>query len=253
MLYHRIITTDNHTTTVVLIHGFLSDSTYWRSVVPQLSEQYRVITIDLLGFGASPKPRDATYSLADHTTAVAETLTAVIDRPAVIIGHSMGCLVAAQLSIDHPQLVSRLALFNMPIFSHSEQAREVLMETSYLYRLMLYSPLARVGWPIVKTLLRSRLRLGPPDAFSRHHTYESRHRSLTNTIEATDVIALLQQIPCPTVIVEGVYDRAVYRDNLDRAHLSPQITVLWTDTGHHTILQNHDVLHAVITTVLERN
>ena len=43
--------------TLLLIHGMAGSSATWRSVIPQLSRNYRVIAPDLLGHGGSDKPR----------------------------------------------------------------------------------------------------------------------------------------------------------------------------------------------------
>ncbi len=223
--------------TIVLLHGFLSDGRYWRSLRRELKASHRVITIDLLGFGRSPKPRRASYSLDQHATAVADTLRQLIDEPAVVVGHSMGALTACRLSQLAPELVDQLVLSNMPLYKSAEQARGVIKRTNTLYRLALYSPAARVLWPVVKTLApRGRLRLGPANAFSPHHTYQSRKRSLTNTVEATDALALLKRVTCPTVLICGRYDRAVYGKNLDNTTLPEHITIKWVETGHHTPL-----------------
>ena len=42
--------------TIILIHGFGASSDYWRALYPTLSQKYRVIGIDLLGYGQSAKP-----------------------------------------------------------------------------------------------------------------------------------------------------------------------------------------------------
>ncbi len=220
---------------LVLIHGYLSDGNYWHSIVPQLTEHYQVITIDLLGFGKSPKPNTSDYSLATHAQAVADTLRPLINQPAIIMGHSMGCLVSSQLAITNPKLVSKLILCNMPFFETPEQARGVVMKTGRVYRAMLYSPLARLFWPIAKLLLRGKFAPGPKGAFSVHHTYPSRTRSLKNTIEPTSAVKLLKRTTHPTVVINGTYDRRVYRQNLEAAHLPTNIQLRWVETGHHTI------------------
>lgn len=244
MLHH---TTRGDGPTIVLLHGYLSDSRYWRTLAAELAQSHRVVTIDLLGFGRSPKPTHAEYSLAKHVDAVARTLQPITDKPVVLIGHSMGALIAAQLSLDHPQLVQRLVLVNMPVFASSQQAREVLQGTSRLYRAMLYSPLARLAWPIAKLILRGRLAPGPRGAFSMRHTYPSRTRSLTRTIESTDPIALLRQLTHPTILIQGEYDRAVYRQNLEQASLPDHVQLQWVATGHHTAIHQPDVVLRAIT------
>ena len=55
---------------VLLIHGFGASSYSWRYVIEPLAQKYRVITIDLKGFGESPKPRDDQYSVYEQARLV---------------------------------------------------------------------------------------------------------------------------------------------------------------------------------------
>ncbi len=67
-LFYREYGTE-HTDTVVLLHGYLSDGRYWSSVVKRLKQTHHVIAIDLLGFGKSPKPRPVIRSSSKNTHA----------------------------------------------------------------------------------------------------------------------------------------------------------------------------------------
>lgn len=234
---------DESKPTIVLIHGFLSDSYYWRKIRRQLSSTHRVITIDLLGFGRSPKPRRADYSLDQHAKMAVETLQPLLDKPAVLVGHSMGALVSARVSQLAPELVERLVLCNMPLYTSPDQAHGIIRRTNTLYRFALYSPAALLIWPTVKAISpRGKLRLGRAGAFSPHHTYQSRKRSLMNTVGATNSFRLLERVTCPAVLICGTYDRAIYRQNVEQHTLPANITLKWVDTGHHTALQRPNLI-----------
>ena len=56
--------------TLVLVHGFPTSSWDWTFLWHQLSRDYRLIALDLLGFGFSDKPKDITYSILDQTDLV---------------------------------------------------------------------------------------------------------------------------------------------------------------------------------------
>lgn len=49
--------------TVLLVHGFGASSEYWRALYPELSKEYRLVAIDLLGYGYSEKPKDVPMSI----------------------------------------------------------------------------------------------------------------------------------------------------------------------------------------------
>ena len=60
--------------TVVLLHGIASSSVTFTHAIPLLQNTHRVIALDLLGFGASPNPPKAHFTLEEHVAAVAATL-----------------------------------------------------------------------------------------------------------------------------------------------------------------------------------
>ena len=229
----------------MLIHGYLSDSQYWKKLRQELTPTHQVIMIDLLGFGHSPKPRHVDYTLDDHANAAIETLLPLLKSPAIVVGHSMGALIAARVSQLAPGIVQRLVLCNMPLYTSASQAHGIIRRTNMLYRLALYSPAARVIWPTVKALApRGKLRLGRVGAFSPHHTYHSRKRSLMNTIGETNSFQLLGHVSCSTTLICGTYDRSIYRKNVDEHTLPSNITLKWVETGHHTVLQRVDIILA---------
>ena len=230
---------------LVLVHGYLSDGNYWRPLVPKLAEHYDVIVVDLLGFGDSPKPATASYSLDEHAELLAETIKQLTNKPAIVIGHSMGALISAHLAVTQPTIVKQLLLLNMPLFPDRVQAREVIKRTGPAYQLLLYSPFARVLWPIVRfiwpvirpLLVARRLVPGPPGAFSTRHSYASRVGSLKHTVEVADAMQLLRSLTQSTTLILGIFDRNIYQRTLNTSGLPENVAIEWVDTGHHTIYQ----------------
>jgi pimeloyl-ACP methyl ester carboxylesterase len=55
--------TESKGPTIVLVHGFGASAEYWRALYPDLSKDYRVVGLDLLGYGYSEKPKDITMSI----------------------------------------------------------------------------------------------------------------------------------------------------------------------------------------------
>jgi pimeloyl-ACP methyl ester carboxylesterase len=101
----------------LLIHGVTSSSRTWWRLAPELVRRgYRVLALDLRGHGASP-PVDDEFVLGDLTADVVETLDALEPRgPAVdlLIGHSLGALVALDLLATVPGVARRLVLEEPP-------------------------------------------------------------------------------------------------------------------------------------------
>ena len=93
---------------LLLIHGLGATKASWLTIVPQLAREFRVIAMDLPGFGASDKPRgryDARW-FADRVTRFIDALG--YDSVSVA-GNSMGGRVAMELGMDHPDRVHSIS------------------------------------------------------------------------------------------------------------------------------------------------
>ena len=93
---------------VVLIHGFGSHLGVWASVLPAL-DGYRVLRLDLLGFGDSSRV-DGDYSPEAQADAVLAAMDAAGLQDASVVAHSMGATIALTLARRAPDRVRRLVL-----------------------------------------------------------------------------------------------------------------------------------------------
>ena len=85
----------------VLLHGITENSTAWDPVIGLLATTHRVLAIDLRGHGRSPA--EPPYDLPTLAVDVHTTLDAVApDEPPLIIGHSLGAMVATMYAVMHP-------------------------------------------------------------------------------------------------------------------------------------------------------
>ena len=111
---------------IVLLHGIGSGSGSWVYQLATLSDTHRVTAWDAPGYGGSAEPESAWPGAADY----AEPLRTLFDargiRCAVVVGHSLGALIAARFAVMHPERVSALVLAD-PAAGHglrSEAERE---------------------------------------------------------------------------------------------------------------------------------
>ena len=100
---------------VVLVHGYSSSLDIWNQVVPRLAERYRVIAVDLKGFGWSGRP-EGDYSPAVHAKMVWQLLDQREVRDAAIVGHSWGASVALAMALQAPERVRRIALYSAYVY-----------------------------------------------------------------------------------------------------------------------------------------
>lgn len=102
---------------IVLVHGIASSAATFTRLIPLLSDRYRCISIDLLGFGESPAPEGATYTIEEHVAAIHATIRSLrLKAPFVLVGHSLGSLLSARYAAVHPEQVSRLVLVSPPVY-----------------------------------------------------------------------------------------------------------------------------------------
>lgn len=120
---------------VVLLHGIGRSGTTWQSLVKRLPlEKYRTVTFDLLGFGRSPKPSRINYSIDDHAQAVIAAIKRQhFGQPAIVVGHSLGSLVALRVARLRPDLVRHVVLYEMPLYDGLPEKRH------YKARLAVYN------------------------------------------------------------------------------------------------------------------
>jgi len=94
---------------VVLIPGLFGSAYAFRNVVPELAAHGRqVITVEMLGTGASGRPSKADYSLAAQAQRVAAVLDTLGVRGAIVVAHSIAASVAMRLAVERPDLVAGL-------------------------------------------------------------------------------------------------------------------------------------------------
>jgi len=98
---------------VVLIHGSgpgVTAYANWRLVIPRLAERFRVVAPDVVGFGYTDRPNDATYKLSYWTAHLVGFLEALGIERAHFVGNSFGGALSLALAASRPDLVDRLVL-----------------------------------------------------------------------------------------------------------------------------------------------
>lgn len=100
-------------TPLLLLHGFGANFNQWRDNLLPLSQHRPVYAVDFLGFGGSEKAI-AQYGTHLWSTQVFEFWQTFIGQPVVLLGHSLGALVALTTAIAHPGMAERLILLTLP-------------------------------------------------------------------------------------------------------------------------------------------
>ena len=100
---------------VVMLHGFASSLETWTAVLPQLAKTHRVIALDLKGFGWTDRP-EGDYSPDAQATMVWALLDQRGVKKASIVAHSWGSSVAVAMTLQQPDRVEKLALYDAYVY-----------------------------------------------------------------------------------------------------------------------------------------
>jgi pimeloyl-ACP methyl ester carboxylesterase len=94
---------------LILIHGLAGDTTIWDSVIPALSERFRVIALDQIGYGRSDKPL-LNYRVSTFVDFLDGFLKELKIERTSLVGNSLGGWVAAAFALQYPARIDRLVL-----------------------------------------------------------------------------------------------------------------------------------------------
>lgn len=111
----------------LLLHGFPESWITWRNVIPHLEEHYKIVAVDLRGYGDSDKPEGIrNYTNKLMASDIAGILAELKLTSAYVVGHDRGARVARRMAYDYPELINRLALIEiMPMeYVYSLSAEE---------------------------------------------------------------------------------------------------------------------------------
>lgn len=108
---------------IVLLHGFLENTSMWNAFIPQLTKRNRVICIDLLGHG-NTQCIGYIHTMEEMAEAVNAVLQHIKIRRSVFIGHSMGGYVTLAFAEVNPDAVKGLCLLNSTARADSSEKRK---------------------------------------------------------------------------------------------------------------------------------
>lgn len=222
---------------VILIHGIASSSVTFRRLVPLLSDRYRVISIDLLGFGDSVAPDDATFTLDEHVASVAATIdTLRLREPFTLVGHSLGSLISARYAAMNPQRLARLVLVSPPIYLAPSELGDPRLRNQVGAYLKAYEFIrANKEFTIANAARIGRL-LAITDAFEiSERNWTAFTLSLKNCIEAQTTISDIASVKVPIDVVYGALDQFITPGTMRIIEQMRHVTMHRVDVADHLV------------------
>lgn len=217
---------------LLFLHGWATDSSLYSPIIKPLSATFRVITVDLPGFGQSERPKKP-LKLADYTQTIYELISHLNLNSIVIIGHSFGGKIALDYTYTYPQRVEKLIL----IAPSGTQSKKTLKNT-------ILTVIAKVGRIITTippfTTLANKAKnylytkIGQPDYLNAGELKETYLNIVKENIEEK-----MKQINKPTLLLWGDHDTEVPLDQVKRTEklLQGSTLKILTQCGHFPFLE----------------
>lgn len=114
---------------IVFLHGALRRGACFSPLTPYLGKQWQVHSLDLRGHGASPRANR--FRVIDYVADVMAFLRGNVQGPAVLVGHSLGAMVALALAAEAPDLVRAVILEDPPFHTMGERIRQTPLHSYF--------------------------------------------------------------------------------------------------------------------------
>jgi pimeloyl-ACP methyl ester carboxylesterase len=246
--------------TLILIHGYTASTYVWQTSAPMLAENnFHVISVDLIGFGYSDKPKWFDYSIASQARMISRLMNRLGIGRATVVGSSYGGAVASTLALDYPERVEKLVLVdavcNDDVKNHpllrlaaipvvGEVLTPFLIDSKFFLKHRMKNTLAPENHHLItKDRIDSVHR--PLNAANAHHSVLATSRSW----EACRIEADAQYIDQPTLIIWGDKDTVISIKNGEKLYDSILNSrfVVFENCGHVPQEENPELFVDLVT------
>lgn len=238
---------------VVLLHGFLENSSMWKVFVPQLVKKNRVICIDLLGHGDTGC-LGYVHSMEDMADAVRAVLKYLKIKRSIFIGHSLGGYVALAFAENEPDALKGLCLMNSTTRADTPDRIEIrnraiqAVKTNYKNSIRL--SIGNLFRPKSRVLYKEEINIIKQEALKTPlQGYIAAQEGMKMR---SDREALLHFSPYKKMMIIGKKDPVLnYDDMLNQVERTDVDLVVFPD-GHMSHIENREDLKIKITQFVEK-
>lgn len=122
---------------MLMLHGFPEFWYSWRHQIPEFSQDYKVVALDLRGYNKSDKPQQqSAYVMSEFIKDVEGVIKGLGYDRCVLVGHDWGGMIAWYFTYAHPEMVEKLIVMNTPHpakFAQGLRTPQQLMRSSYAF------------------------------------------------------------------------------------------------------------------------
>ena len=239
--------------TIVCLHGIAADSATWRTTFNFLAKHkccrnIRFVSLDLLGFGKSLKADWLDYKYDDYLNAISRALKSYhIKTPIILIGHSMGALIAAKFAKEYPTKIRQLILVSPPLLLPEEVAK---VPDKFYYQT--YGALHKyTNEPVIQAMANFIQKI---TSFRKEFLDSTGFkRSMKHIILNSRNYSTFAHLKVPTTIIHGRLDPLVYGPNLKQVakENSEHIKMVSVTSAHDISAQKRAKILSVIEKVVE--
>ena len=218
--------------TLLLLHGWGGNSQMLRPLLNYFCGRFRVISLDLPGFGRSSIPRQ-TWGSRQYAQCIRQIIRQLQLAPCHIIAHSFGGRIAIALAAQHPELVNKLVL----TASAGLPPQRKLDYYFKVYLFKLSKKLLNLTGSSHEKLRRALAqRIGSADYISAN----PKMRSILVKVVNEDLTEFLPRIKAPTLLLWGENDQATpaAMGELMNQLIPDSNLIVFPETGHFTYLES---------------
>lgn len=211
---------------MIFIHGLAGSRRNWGDEYSVFAKKHSLYFIDLLGYGYSAKPQ-AEYTLERHVEALQTFVDKNVKEPSIVlVGHSLGAILALGYMHAHPKQVSRVFALSLPYYLSEKDAKQYIRSSEFpssfftdtVWLRIFCNTVCRFGGPLSRRLMPHFLRHLPPNAVSDSflHTYNSYISTLYHVIYQQDIPSLLEAADTSRIhLIHADHDRIAPLSNVE--------------------------------------
>jgi len=231
---------------LIFIHGWAASHRFWKHQVPFFAQSNQVISYDLRGHGDSGKPETG-YQITDHLHDLEKLLTENRLSKLVLIGHSLGGMIALQYALEHPLTPRALVLVGTS--PHPVASRKRSIQFSFL-QLLIRMSRKRAANFTERALFAPNVRPELVEWVNKESMRTPTHviLEILKSVKSFNIVSQLSEIQAPTLIVYSEFETAVESQALNQMQeLIPKAKLqMISGAGHNCMLEQPSQFNSVL-------